>query len=170
RVLRLDGGDLLAACLEPVDDMVQDLLPVRLAHARPGALVEGPAGGRDGALRVPAARARDARPGLLGRGVDRVGGLPALGVRERAVDVEPVLLHGWSPHAPARWGAAAEVRRGESHQWGALCNRGQAPATSSARDAASAGSCRAAAPSGTHPAVTAAPSTRASANASKAGA
>ena len=48
------------------------LAAVRLAHARPGPVVEGRARRLDGALRVLATGARDACPGLLGGRVDGV--------------------------------------------------------------------------------------------------
>ena len=94
RVLRLDGGDLLRARLEAVGDLVQDLGAVGLARARPrpsSKALRAASMARCVSLRLGA---RDARPRLLGGGVDGVRGLATLRVAELPVDVELVLLHG----------------------------------------------------------------------------
>lgn len=108
-VLHLEPGQLVAARGDGVAHAVQDNGAFPPREARPGAFVERPTRGLDGAVDVVGAAAGDLGEDLTVRGIDHIEHLSRGCSAIRSVD-EQLVLHG----SPFRWRGSGRRRRAGS--------------------------------------------------------
>ena len=91
-VERFEGGQLFLVLLDEVGELVEQPAAFGGAHLRPGAFLEGLAGGLDGEIDVGLVALGDLADGLAGGGVEGGEGLAGDAVEPFAADEQRLLL------------------------------------------------------------------------------